>query len=80
MVTTIGEILPEAARRFGDKTALVIEDETFSFVELEALSNSVANGLVSLGVAARATGSRCTARTAGSGSSPTTRSPRPAPW
>jgi len=50
MVATIGEILPEAARRFGERTSLVIEDETFSFSELEALSNSVANGLVSVGV------------------------------
>ena len=29
---------------------MVVEDETFSFVELEALSNRVANGLVSCGV------------------------------
>ena len=50
MVATIGEILPEAARRFGERTSVVIEDETFSFSELEALSNSVANGLVSVGV------------------------------
>jgi long-chain acyl-CoA synthetase len=50
MSTTIGEILPEAARRFGDKTALVVETETFSFSRLEAMSNSVANGLVSVGV------------------------------
>src|SRR5215210_1841351 len=50
MVDTIGEILPEAARRFGDKDALVVESETFSFSELEAMSNRVANGLVSIGV------------------------------
>ena len=50
MGETIGEILPEAARRFGDKTALVVEAETFSFSELEAMSNRVANGLVSVGV------------------------------
>src|SRR3954447_10729474 len=50
MVATIGDILPEAARRFGERTAVVIEDETFTFGELEALSNSVANGLVSVGV------------------------------
>ena len=50
MVATVGELLPEAARRFGDTTSLVVEDETFSFVELEALSNRVANGLVSCGV------------------------------
>ncbi len=50
MVETIGEILPEAARRFGDKDALVVESATFSFTELEAMSNRVANGLVSIGV------------------------------
>ena len=38
----IGEILPEAARRFGDKVALVVGAETFSFSALEMLSNRVA--------------------------------------
>lgn len=47
---TMGEILPEAARRFGDKASLVVESETFSFSELETMSNRVANGLVSVGV------------------------------
>ena len=47
---TIGDILPASARRFGDKPALVVESETFSFSELEAMSNRVANGLVSVGV------------------------------
>ena len=50
MTTTIGEILPEAARRFGDKAALIVEGETFTFSELESMSNRVANGLVSIGV------------------------------
>ena len=50
MVETIGGILPEAARRFGDKDALVVESETFTFTELEAMSNRVANGLVAIGV------------------------------
>ena len=49
---TIGEILPEAARRFGDKVALIVEAETFSFSELDAMSNRVATGLVSVGVQA----------------------------
>ena len=31
MVTTIGEILPEAARRFGDKTSVLVDGEAFSF-------------------------------------------------
>lgn len=50
MATTIGEVLPEAARRFGDKVALVVEAESFSFSELETMSNRVATGLVSVGV------------------------------
>ena len=30
MVTTLGEISRESARRFGDKTPLIIEDKRFS--------------------------------------------------
>ena len=51
MVETIGEILPEAARRFGDKTSVIVQDESLSFAQLEAMSNQVAHGLVSIGVA-----------------------------
>ena len=68
MTSTIGEVLPTAARRFGARTALLVGERSFSFDDLEALSNRVANGLVSA-ACSRATGSRCTARTAGSGSS-----------
>ena len=50
MDATIGEILPEATRRFGAKTALIVESKTFSFAQLETMSNRVANGLVSAGV------------------------------
>ena len=50
MTSTIGEILPEAARTIRAKTALVVGDRSFSFRELEAMSNRVANGLVSVGV------------------------------
>jgi long-chain acyl-CoA synthetase len=46
MVATLAEILPEAARRHGDRTALIVEARRFSFLELDALSNRVANGLV----------------------------------
>src|SRR5262245_44521350 len=51
MVSTIGEILPAAARRFGDRTALLVDGQRFTFRALDALSNSVANGLVASGVA-----------------------------
>ena len=50
MVTTLGHILPTAAKRFGAKTALIVEDRTFSFADLDTLSNRIANGLVSVGV------------------------------
>jgi long-chain acyl-CoA synthetase len=50
MTQTIGEILPQAARRFGTKTALRVERCTLSFQELDHLSNRVANGLITCGV------------------------------
>ena len=51
MAQTLGEILPEAARKHGDKTALVIDGRSFTFNALEARSNAFANGLVAAGVA-----------------------------
>ncbi|NJO24447.1 MAG: AMP-binding protein, partial [Sphingomonadales bacterium] len=42
---------PEAARRYGDKTALVVGERKFSFNELEAKSNAFANGLAAAGIA-----------------------------
>ena len=50
MVTTIADILPQAAKKHGDRVALIIDSKRFSFRELDALSNRVANGLVSSGV------------------------------
>jgi long-chain acyl-CoA synthetase len=50
MVTTLGEILPQAARRFKDRTALIVEERQFSFRELDAMSNRVANGLAAVGI------------------------------
>lgn len=47
----IGQILPEAAEKYGGKTALVFNDRTFTFTELEALTNRVANGLKAKGIA-----------------------------
>jgi hypothetical protein len=37
MTSTIGEVLPTAARRFGARTALLVGDRSFSFDDLEAL-------------------------------------------
>ena len=45
MVGTLAEILPHAARRHGSRTALIFGDRRFSFLELDELSNRVANGL-----------------------------------
>jgi long-chain acyl-CoA synthetase len=50
MSFTVGQIAADAARRFGDRIALIIDDRRLSFRELDALSNRVANGLVASGV------------------------------
>ena len=47
---TIGQILPEATARFGDKTALIFGDRTFSYAELDHLSNRIAHGLSTMGI------------------------------
>jgi len=50
LTSTIGEILPAAARRFGTRPALIVGDRSFSFEELQAFSDRVAHGLVAAGV------------------------------
>ena len=50
MQNSLGQILPIAAERYGDKTALIIDDVSLSFSELEKRSNQLANALASLGV------------------------------
>ncbi|HSF17554.1 MAG TPA: AMP-binding protein [Vicinamibacteria bacterium] len=50
MVTTIAEILPQAAGKHGDRVALIIDGQRLSFRQLDSLSNRVANGLVASGV------------------------------
>ena len=50
MQQTLGEVLPAAAARFGDKTALVIGGRSLSFTELDRQSNRLANGLHGIGV------------------------------
>jgi long-chain acyl-CoA synthetase len=45
-------ILPIAARRYGDKTALIIGEHAFSYRELDELSNRLAQALTGLGVEA----------------------------
>ncbi|MBM4188780.1 MAG: long-chain fatty acid--CoA ligase [Gemmatimonadetes bacterium] len=50
MATTIADILPQAARKHGDRVALIVNGQRWSFRELDVLSNYVANGLVASGV------------------------------
>ena len=52
MLESLGEVLPAAARQFGDKTALVFDGRSFSFNELNEKSNRLANGLDAIGVEA----------------------------
>lgn len=51
MLESLGEILPHAAARFAEKTALIFEGEAFSFRRLDTLSGRLACGLRQLGVA-----------------------------
>ncbi|MEP5567662.1 MAG: long-chain-fatty-acid--CoA ligase [Halioglobus sp.] len=50
MINSIGQIPAEAAKRFGDRTALIVPDRELTFSELEELTNRCANALVSLAV------------------------------
>jgi long-chain acyl-CoA synthetase len=46
----LGLIVAHAARRFGSKTALVAQDRTFTYQELDELCDRVAGGLHQIGV------------------------------
>lgn len=50
MLDSLGQILPQAANRFGDKCALICEGREFSFMELNDLSDRAAAGLSRAGV------------------------------
>ena len=50
MLENLGQVLPSAARKYGDKTGLIIDGREFSFNQLCAMSGRVANGLRGLGV------------------------------
>lgn len=50
IATSIAEILPAAAARHAERTALIVEEHRLSFQELNTLSNRVANGLVAMSV------------------------------
>lgn len=50
MASTLAEIPPAAARLYGDRTALIVNEQRRSFRELDDQSNRIANGLVARGV------------------------------
>src|ERR1700751_4404339 len=52
MLDSLGQVLPHAARSFGDRTALAIDGRTFSFRQLDELSSALAASLVRLGIKA----------------------------
>jgi long-chain acyl-CoA synthetase len=47
---TLGDLLPDALAKFGDRTVLVVQGREFGLAELDALSNRVAGGLKKLGI------------------------------
>jgi long-chain acyl-CoA synthetase len=47
---TIDQLLPETAARLPEKQALIFGERTFTFSELERLTNQAANGLKAIGV------------------------------
>jgi long-chain acyl-CoA synthetase len=51
MLASLGQVLPAAAAKFGDKTALIASDRTFSFSDLDQISNAFALSLTKLGIA-----------------------------
>lgn len=50
MLTSIGQMLPVSAARYGTKTALITETRELTFIEVEQLSNRLANSLVDMGI------------------------------
>ena len=50
MLDHLGQISAEAARKFGDKTALIIGEDRYSFSDVDKLACQLAGGLASLGV------------------------------
>lgn len=50
MERTVAGIIGQSARRFGKKTALVFEDQRWSFAQIDAVSSALADSLVKLGV------------------------------
>jgi long-chain acyl-CoA synthetase len=51
VIACLGMVLPTAAAKYADKTALIVPERAFSFRELDGLSDAMAASLVKLGVA-----------------------------
>lgn len=52
MCTSVGALIRESAKRFGNKTALVFEDRSWSFLQLDEASSKVASALQARGCSA----------------------------
>ncbi len=50
MIETIGDVLPAAASAYGDETALVFGERSFSFREFDARAARLASGLSDVGI------------------------------
>ncbi len=50
MVITLKQVLEEAAKRYGGKTAIVSGERRLSYAELDEASNKVANALIKMGL------------------------------
>jgi len=50
MLSCLCQLLRDAARRSGERTALIVDGRRFSFSELDALSSRFASALVGIGV------------------------------
>ena len=50
MLDSLADVLPFAARRFGNKRALVFGDRSFTFSELDAVSSTLAASLGKIGI------------------------------
>ena len=46
----IAQSIRQGCRLFPDKTALIFEEQTFTYCELDEMSNRLANGLLGLGI------------------------------
>jgi len=48
---TVGQVLADAARRNGERTAVLFEDRRYSYAEMDRLTDRLANGLLAAGIA-----------------------------